>query len=229
MIQRTLERRGVSMCDFNPQHLKSRVKVLNRLSFTGGERATNVYSNTITLSTRSITAKQRVIYNLNDADRHCQRASFSSEFRLRRQHQRCIRSVRRWVVQWRAVSRETPLWERIMLIVVPHKFSEPSRLYAFNTNTGKPVMFDGISNLHGFKIAEALETIVNDCCIQPKICSIVTDNASNMRKALCVFIEACDAHRKSDHITLRWKIILNPENRVSSKKAILESQLYRYG
>jgi len=44
----------------------------------------------------------------------------------------------------------------------------------------------------GVKIAEALETIVNDCCIQRKIHSIVTDNASNMRKALCVFIEACD-------------------------------------
>jgi len=71
-------------------------------------------------------------------------------------------------------------------------------VHAFNTDTGKPVScllaFQAFKGSHaGVKIAEALETIVNDCCIQRKIRSIVTDNPSNMRKVLCVFIEACDA------------------------------------
>ena len=64
-------------------------------------------------------------------------------------------------------------------------------------NRGTPVSyllsFQSFKGSHtGVAIAEALESVITDNMLQGKIRGIVTDNASNMRKALSVLLEAPD-------------------------------------
>jgi len=74
-------------------------------------------------------------------------------------------------------------------------------IHAFNS--GRPVScllsFQSFKGSHtGVKISEALEKVINDHNIQPKIRGIVTDNASNMRKALSVMLEVRDNQSADD-------------------------------
>jgi hypothetical protein len=64
-------------------------------------------------------------------------------------------------------------------------------------NNGKPLScllsFQSFKGSHtGQKIAEALDSVINDNNLLGKIRAVVTDNASNMRKALTVLLEASD-------------------------------------
>ena len=57
------------MSNSNPEHLKLRVEVWNQLAFTGGNRATNVHGDSTTPAAMSISAKHRVVSNLNNTVR----------------------------------------------------------------------------------------------------------------------------------------------------------------
>jgi hypothetical protein len=67
-------------------------------------------------------------------------------------------------------------------------------VHGFNGDSGIAVShllaFRCFSGSHtGEKIAESLDNVITECCIGSKIRSVVTDNASNMKKALTVLLD----------------------------------------
>lgn len=73
--------------------------------------------------------------------------------------------------------------------------------HVFTNGCTKSVLlsFKSFKGSHtGQKIADALETIIAEFGVQTKIRAVVTDNASNMRKALSVLIEAQEVSLNDD-------------------------------
>jgi len=94
------------------------------------------------------------------------------------------------------VSLTTDIWtDRRMhsfLGVTAHVFVNghpESHLLAFRSFTGSHT---------GQRIAQALESVITECGLQSKIRCIVTDNASNMKKALSLVFEVDDAGVTTD-------------------------------